>query len=163
MRWMLLLALLSPLAALASFDANGVALGEPETAVQRSYPSAHCKPLEWESRAADRRCDDSRADFGGVKVRITFYLKDDAVEAFDVRFDTGDLERLMAVLREGYGKPASEGRHKVERPGKSPREFFRAQWRRGNARASLSSEVGKRRASMVVSRGNVEEEIYRVR
>ena len=163
MRWLLLAALLAPLSALASFEANGVALGEPEAEVRKSYPSAHCRPLEWESLAADRRCDDSRADFGGVKVRITFYLKNDAVEAFDVRFNTEDLERLMAVLRASYGKPTSEGREKVERPGKSPREFFRAQWRRGNAHASLSSEIGRRRSSMVVSRGNFDEEIYRVR
>jgi hypothetical protein len=163
MRWLLLAALLAPLSALAAFEANGVALGEPEAEVRKSYPNAHCKPLEWESTAADRRCDDSRADFGGVKVRITFYLKNDAVEAFDVRFNTEDLERLMAVLRQSYGRPASEGREKVERPGKSPREFFRAQWRLGNAHASLSSEIGRRRSSMVVSRGDFDEEIYRVR
>lgn len=160
-RWAFLLLFLSCRA--LAFDANGVALGDPESEVQKTYPSAHCQPLEWRSLAADRRCDDSRADFGGVKVRITFYLKEDAVEAFDVRFDTSELERLMDVLRKGYGKPAAEGRHKLEREGKPPREFFRVQWRQGGARASLSSEVGKRRSSMLVSRGNFEEEIYRVR
>lgn len=163
MRRVVLALLLSPLSAFASFEANGVALGEPESEVRKSYPSAHCRALEWQSLAADRRCDDSRADFGGVKVRITFYLKQDAVEAFDVRFETGDLERLLEVLRKRYGKPASEGRTKVAREGKPPREFIRAQWRRGKARAALSSELGRRRSSMLVSRGDFEEEIYRVR
>lgn len=163
MRGVLLVLLLSPLSAFPSFEANGVALGEPESEVRENYPSAHCRPLEWESLAADRRCDDSRADFNGVRVRITFYLKKDAVEAFDVRFDTSELERLMDVLRKSYGKPASEGRTKVEREGRPPREFFRAQWRRGDARAALSSELGRRRSSMLVSRGDFEEEIYRVR
>ena len=46
MRWLLLAALLAPLSALASFEANGVALGEPEAEVRKSYPSAHCRALE---------------------------------------------------------------------------------------------------------------------
>jgi hypothetical protein len=163
MRWMLLIALLPPLPALASFEANGVALGEPEAEVRKSYPNAHCQPLEWESLAADRRCDDSRAELGGVRVRITFYLKKDAVEAFEARFDTRDLERFLEVLRASYGKPAAEGRHKLEREGKAPRELFRAQWKRGPARAALRSEAGNRRSTLFVSRGNFEEEIYRVR
>lgn len=147
----------------AAFEANGVALGASEEAVKERFPSAHCRALEWSSLAADRRCDDSRASMGGVKVRITFYLKKDAVEAFDVRFDTGDLERLLEALRQSYGKPASEGKNKLEREGKPAREFYRARWAQGGAQAVLSAELAKRRSSLLVSRGDFEEEIYRVR
>src|SRR6185295_20195711 len=89
--------LLSP-AAQAAFDANGILLGAPEAEVRRKFPSANCKKLEWESRAADRRCDDSRINFGGIEARITFYLRRDKVEAFDVRFDSRDLERFVGVV-----------------------------------------------------------------
>lgn len=147
----------------AAYDANGVALGAPESAVKARFPSAYCRPLEWTSLAADRRCDDSRASIGGVKARITFYLRQDAVEAFDVRFDTRDLERLLEVLRKSYGKPASEGREKLEREGKPAREFYRARWEERGAQAVLSAELEKRRAALLVYRGNFEEEIYRVR
>ena len=146
-----------------AYDANGVALGAPESVVKERFPSAHCKPLEWESRAADRRCDDSRARLDGVKVRVTFYLKKDAVEAFDLRFDTRDLERMVEMLRKSYGAPEAEGKENVAREGKPPREFYRALWKEGRERAALSAELARRRASLVVSRGNFEEEIYRVR
>ena len=147
----------------AAFEANGVELGARESDVQARFPSAHCKALEWSSLAADRRCDESRASIGGVKARITFYLRKDAVEAFDVRFDTGDLERFVEALKKSFGKPQSEGRQKVERDGKPAREFYRAQWKQGNAQAMLRAETGKRRGTLLVYRGNFEEEIYRVR
>ena len=158
-----LLLVLVPSAAAAAYDANGVALGARESAVKEHFPSAHCRPLEWASLAADRRCDDSRVELGGVKVRVTFYLKKDAVEAFDVRFDTRDLERLLEVLRKSYGAPVSEGRENVEREGKPARRFYRALWQSGAERALLSAELTQRRASMLVSRGEFEREIYRVR
>jgi hypothetical protein len=147
----------------AAFEANGVPLGGSESSIKQRFPSANCKALEWSSLAADRRCDDSRASIGGVKARITFYLRKDAVEAFDVRFDTGDLERLVEALKKSFGKPVSEGRQKVERDGKPAREFYRAQWKQGNAQAMLQAETGKRRGTLLAYRGNFEEEIYRVR
>jgi len=158
MLW-LLLALSAPLA----FEANGVSLGAPESAVRERFPSAHCRALEWSSLAADRRCDDSRASVAGVRARVTFYLKKDAVEAFDVRFYTQDLEPLLGELRKRYGKPASEGREKIEREGKRPREFYRARWQANGAQAVLTTELDKRRISLLASRGNFEEEIYRAR
>src|SRR5215213_8208757 len=91
--------LFAPLAAGAGYDANGVLLGSTEGDVRRQFPSAHCKKLEWESRAADRRCDDSRVKFAGVEARITFYLRRDKVEAFDVRFDSRELDRVVALLK----------------------------------------------------------------
>jgi hypothetical protein len=146
-----------------AFEANGIALGATEDAVKQGFPSAHCKALEWTSLAADRRCDDSRATVHGVKARITFYLKKDAVEAFDIRFDSRDLERLLEAAKKSYGKPVSEGRQKVERGNKPAREFYRAHWKEGKAQAVLSAETDKRRGSLLVYRGNFEEEIYRVR
>jgi len=163
MKWWAVAALLLPLSAVAAFEANGVALGASETAVRERFPSAHCKALEWPSLAADRRCDDSRASIGGVKARITFYLRKDALEAFDVRFDSRDLERFVEVLKKSYGKPASEGRQKVEREGKPAREFYRAHWKQGGTQAELTAETDKRRGALLVYRGNFEEEIYRVR
>jgi hypothetical protein len=147
---------LAALPAAASYDANGVPLGAHERQVKERYPSAYCKALEWSSLAADRRCDDSRADFAGIRARITFYLKNDAVQAFDVRFDGKQVKRLMPALREKYGKPDLEG----EDP---ERRFFRAEWKDKADRAVLVSDLQKRKASLLVSRGNFEEEIYRVR
>ncbi|MGQ0547188.1 MAG: hypothetical protein ACT4P3_17950 [Betaproteobacteria bacterium] len=140
-----------------------MALGAGESAVKERFPSARCKALEWTSLAADRRCDDSRASINGVKARITFYLRKDAVEAFDIRFDSRDLERFLEAARKSYGKPVSEGRQNIEREGKPPRETYRAQWQDGAAQAVLIAETDKRRASLLVYRGNFEEEIYRVR
>ena len=47
--------LLACAAAQAAFDINEITLGASEADVRRRFPSAHCKKLEWESRAADRR------------------------------------------------------------------------------------------------------------
>src|SRR6266850_1845361 len=94
--------------AAAAYDANGVALGASENDIKKRFPSAYCKALEWASRAADRRCDDAKISFSGAEGRITFYLRKNAVQAFDVRFDTKDLERVLVQLRSRYGKPVSE-------------------------------------------------------
>jgi hypothetical protein len=152
-----------PAAAGAGYEANGVALGASEREVRSAFPSAYCKPLEWESRAADRRCDDARVSFGGVEGRITFYLRKDAVQAFDLRFDTRDVKRLMDVLRKTYGAPAAETKDAFERRGKDGQEIFRARWEQGKDRAVLVAPMEKKRAQLSVSRGNFDEEIYRVR
>lgn len=155
--------LLWPMAAFAALDMNGIEIGATEAAVKRAFPSAHCKALEWESHAADRRCDDSRAAFGGVDVRVTFYLRKDAVQAFDVRFATGDLDSLVKFLKSRYGVPVTETRDTAERKGKSSRRTFRAVWEREGARAVLTALLEKRTGSLLVARRNFEEEIYRVR
>ena len=149
--------------AAAAFDVREIPLGAKEQDVKRKLPSAHCKPLQWESKAADRRCDDSRVSFGGVEVQVTFYLRKDAVEAFDVRFDTKELERFVAFLKTRYGAPLSENRDTFERQGDKPRQVYKALWQNGAERAVLTAQLEKRRASMLVSRGDFEEEIYRVR
>jgi hypothetical protein len=149
-----LLLLLAATSARAALDAEGVAIGASEADVKKQYPSAYCKPLEWPSRAADRRCDDGKGRFAGASVRITFYLKKDAVEAFDVRFSRRDAERIAAALAERYGKPASE-----ERDGKG----IRLEWREKPVRALFTWGADKGRGQLLVSRGDFEAEIYKVR
>jgi hypothetical protein len=155
--------LLLALPAAAAYDVKGIVLGAPEREIKRALPSVHCKALEWESKAADRRCDDSRVAFGGVEVKVTFYLKKDAVEAFDVRFDTKELERFVTFLKARYGAPQSETRDTFERKGKSSRQVYKALWQNAGQSAVLTAQLEKRRASLLVSRGDFDEEIYRVR
>jgi hypothetical protein len=159
---LLVVACLLPLPALA-YDANGVALGATEHDLQQHFPSAHCKALEWESRAADRRCDDSRVAFGGIEARITFYLRKDKVEAFDLRFDSKEADRLVTFLKKRYGAPASEVRESLGDTGKAQRQVYKVLWETKGERAVMIALPEKGRASLLVSRGNFEEEIYRVR
>ena len=155
--------LILALPAHAAYDVKGIKLGAPEREIKRALPSANCKALEWQSRAADRRCDDSRVAFGGVEVKVTFYLKKDAVEAFDLRFDTKELERFVAFLKGRYGAPQSETRDTYERKDRRGRQTYKALWENAGERAVLTAQLEKRRASLLVSRGDFDEEIYRVR
>jgi hypothetical protein len=147
--------------ACAAYDANGVELGATEKDIVRHFPGAYCKALQWKSRAADRRCDDAKATFAGVEARITFYLRDDRVQAFDVRLDTRDTERVAAFLKTRYGKPSEEARSKTDARGRA-RDTYSLRWDQGDQRAVLTAQMEKRRASLTVSRGDFEEEIYRV-
>src|SRR5262245_9347983 len=115
----------------AAYDANDVALGASEKAVLKQFPAAHCAPLQWKSKAAERRCDDSKIVLGGVPGRITFYLKRDRVEAFDVRFDTKDADRMVSFLKTRYGAPAEETRAKAEARG----PLYKVEWKKGEERA----------------------------
>jgi len=154
--------------ALAVYDIRDLHLGSPEAEVRKVLPSVHCKALEWKSKAADRRCDDSRVVFGGLELRVTFYLRKDQVEAFDVRFETKDLERFVAFLKNRYGKPASESRDEYplgspSKDGKgerATRKVYKALWEKDGERAALTAQMEKRSGSMLVSRGNFDEEIY---
>jgi len=160
------LALISLLAlpgAALAFDANGVKLGANEAAVKAAFPEAYCKPLEWKSDAADRRCDNSRISFAGLPARITFYLKGGAVQAFDVRFQTADQKAVAGTLKARYGKPAFEGREMVRRRNKPAQEVYRLRWRKGNDRATYSARAGEKRSELLVWRGNFDVEIYRVK
>ena len=159
----LLLSLL-PLAA-GAYDANGVALGASEAEILKRFPSARCQALEWKSKAADRRCDDAKIAFaGGVQARITFYLSRNAVQAFDIRFDTNQLERVTGFLKKQYGAPAGESTDELTgKDGKTVRKIYKARWEKGRDRVVLVSEKGKGRTSLLASRGDFDEEIYRVR
>lgn len=154
--------------AAAVYDIRDVQLGAAEADVKRALPSAHCKALEWKSKAADRRCDDSRVVFGGVEMRVTFYLKKDALEAFDVRFDTKELDRLVAFLKNRYGKPASEtkdiyhGSARNDSKDRPQRQVYKVLWEKDGERAALTAQLEKRTGSMLVHRGSFDEEIYRV-
>ena len=165
----ILLLLFSSGPAFAAYDANGVELGGSEEDVKRKFPSVRCQPLEWKSKAAERRCDDSKIVFaGGVPARITFYLRRDAIQAFDVRFETRETERVTGFLKKQYGAPMAEARDTLEPKGKSDKDkkqrvIYRVRWEAGKDRAVLFSEVDKSRSSLLVSRGDFEEEIYRVR
>jgi hypothetical protein len=154
---------LAGLPAWAAYEANGVALGATEKELIQQYPSAHCQPLQWTSRAADRRCDDARIVLGEVPARITFYLKGGKVQAFDVSFHPRDAERLVAFLKPRYGAPLAEARDRLGGDPKTAREIYRVRWGNGEQRAVLVSQAGRRRATLSVSRGDFEEEIYRVR
>jgi hypothetical protein len=147
----------------AAYDVNGVALGAHESEVKKRFPSIHCKELEWKSLAAERRCDDSKVAFGGAEVRITFYLKKNAVQAFDLRFDPKDTDRVAAFVKSRYGAPVSETRDNIEIAGKAPRQIYKVLWEKGDERAVLVAQPNKRRGTLSVSRGNFDEEIYRVR
>ena len=151
-----------PCAALA-FDANGVKLGDSEAAVKSAFPEAYCKPLEWKSDAADRRCDNSRIKFAGFSGRITFYLKGGKVQAFDVRFQTSDAEGVVAKLKARYGKPVFEGWETIRRRDKPGQEVYRLRWRKGKDSATYSARAGERRLELLVWRGDFDVEIYRVK
>jgi len=143
-------------AASAAYDANDVTLGATERDIKQRFPNAHCRVLEWPSRAAERRCDDSRISFGGVDASVTFYLKRDSVEGFDVRFDHHDTATVLKYLQSRYGKP-------VAAPAATPPAPVTVEWKGTGEQARLSSEPGRRRASLFVWRGAFEEEIYKVR
>jgi hypothetical protein len=158
-----LLLLLASAPAFAAYDANGVALGASEADIKKGFPTIYCKPLEWKSNASDRRCDDAKISFGGIESRITFYLNKGMVQAFDLRFDTKDLDRVSSLLKKRYGKPLSETKDSIERPGKPPQTTYKALWESGKDRAVLIVPLENKKAQLTVSRGNWEEEIYKVR
>ena len=138
----------------AAADIDGFALGASERTVKQRLPNAHCQPLQWDSRAADRRCDDSRAKLAGLEVRITVYLKNDAVEAFDVRFDSRDEPRIEKLATEHFAvKPVARENEKTHT----------LHWRANGERGLLTTQPGERRASLLVWRGDFYDEIYRVR
>ena len=163
MRRLLLLLLLSPAMALGAFDANGVKLGDNEAAVKKVFPGIRCKPLEWKSDAADRRCDDAKVSFAGVEARVTVYLKSDSVQGFDIRFDTGLIEVVAANLKKRYGAPVSESKDTLLSKNKEERLVYKVLWEQGTDRAMLSSLSTGKRGWLSVSRGNFDDAIYRIR
>jgi hypothetical protein len=146
--------------AAVGFDANGIRLGDRESVVRRALPSAHCKSLEWTSKAADRRCDDAKVQIGGTMARATFYIKNDIVQAFDLRFHSRDAEQMAKFLKTRYGDPVSETNESP--PDKGGRSVYKVLWEKGKDKAVLVSHSQNRRASVLVSRGDFEEEIYKV-
>lgn len=163
-RFVIFLILSVPLLASgAGFDVNSVTLGDSELAIKKSFPGIRCKPLEWKTAAADRRCDDAKVPFAGIESRVTFYLKSDSVQGFDVRFEMGNVDLVANYLRGRYGKPLSESREKIIRKNKEEREVFKILWEQGRDSARLSALSTGKRGSLSVSRGNFAEEIYHIK
>ena len=146
-----------------AYDLNGVPIGGDEQAVKKAFPSAYCKPLEWSSTVADRRCDDAKIAVGGVPARVTVYLKTGAIQAVSVRFDVNDRDRVIAHLKSRWGPPAGEKTETIARKGKDDRKVYKVNWEIGNERALLTAQSDRRRGSLEVWRGNFIDEIYKVR
>src|SRR5215475_7271680 len=97
MKYVFSIVLLVFSSAASAFDVNGVPLGGKEIDVKKTFPSVHCKELEWRTDAADRRCDDARIALGGQggpETKVTFYLKAGVIRAFDLRFDIKELDKV---------------------------------------------------------------------
>jgi len=162
-RILLLLQLcLAALPALA-FELNGIALGGQEVDVKKAFPSTHCKALEWKTDAADRRCDDSKAPIGGIPTLVTVFLKAGVIQAYDIRFDIKELDRMKAHLRAKWGAPLSEATEVISRRDKEDRKVFKMRWDKGADRAILAAQLEKKRGTLEVSRGTFPEEVYRVK
>jgi len=147
----------------SAYDINGVALGGREAEVQKAFPSARCKPLEWKSDAADRRCDDARISLGGAEARITVFIKAGAIQAMDLRFNGKDLERVKDTLRTRWGAPQAEATEIFAAKDRKDRSVYKMRWEKGADRAILTAQLDKKRATLEISRGKFPDEIYRVR
>jgi hypothetical protein len=163
-----LLALAIAAPAAFAYDLNGMPIGGDEQTVKKVFPSAYCKPLEWTSTAADRRCDDAKIAVGGVPARLTVYLKSGAIQAYSVRFDSKDRERVIPHLKSRWGAPSSEKTETIARKGKDgkdkdDRKVYKVNWEKGDQRALLTAQSDRKRGSLEVWRGNFIDEIYKVR
>lgn len=145
------------------FELNGIALGGKELGAKKAMPSALCKALEWKSDAADRRCDDAKVSVGGVESRITVFLKADVIQAYELRFDIKELERIKVHLKKRWGEPLAEATEVIAKRDRPDRKIFKMRWEKGADRALLVAQLEKKRASLDVSRGSFPVEIYRVR
>ena len=163
MKRLALLALSIAAPAAFAYDLNGVPIGGDEQAVKKAFPSAYCKPLEWSSTVADRRCDDAKIAVGGVPARVTVYLKTGAIQAVSVRFDVNDRDRVIAHLKSRWGPPAGEKTETIARKGKDDHKVYKVNWEKGNERALLTAQSDRKRGSLEVWRGNFIDEIYKVR
>ena len=146
-----------------AFELNGVTLGGKEIEAKKAMPSALCKALEWKSDAADRRCDDAKVSVGGVETRITVFLKADSIQAYEIRFDMKELERMKVQLKKRWGEPLAEATEVIAKRDKPDRKVLKMRWEKGADRALLVAQLEKKRASLEVSRGNFPVEIYRVK
>jgi len=146
-----------------AYDLNGIGLGGREIEVKKAMPSALCKALEWTSDAADRRCDDAKVSVGGVETRVTVFLKADAIQAYELRFEIKELERMKSHLKLRWGVPLAEVTEIIARRDKPERKVLKMRWEKGADRALLVAQLERKRASLEVSRGNFPVEIYRVK
>ncbi len=165
MRQTLIVALLAAWSSVPAyaFEVNGVALGASEADVRETFPSAYCKPLEWPSRAADRRCDDAVITFAATDARITFFLRNDVVQGYDLRFAASERPRVVGILKSRWGPPAAEVKALIQRKGKPDQEVYKVTWAKDRDQAVLLWRPGRKRCWLTVSRGDFAEEVYRMR
>ena len=91
------------------------------------------------------------------------FLKAGVIQAYDVRFDIKELERMKEHLRVRWGAPLSEATEIISRRDKEDRKVFKMRWDKGADRAILAAQLEKKRATLEVSRGTFPEEVYRVK
>ena len=90
---------------------------------------------------------------GGVRDDTVERWVTEARDAYlDQCHELREMQRSGLVLRTRYGAPVAEGP-----------EPIRAEWKNKAERAVLTAEQGRRRASLLVSRGTFEEDLYKVR
>jgi hypothetical protein len=145
------------------YEVSGVSVGGKELDVKKAFPSVHCKPLEWKSDAADRRCDDAQVSLGGVQAKITVFIKADVIQAYDLRFDIKELDRVTAFLKSRWGAPLSEATEIISKKDKPDRKVFKVLWEKGAERAVLVAQLEQKRGAIEVARGGFPDEIYRVK
>ncbi|MGH8673955.1 MAG: hypothetical protein ACREVG_06570 [Burkholderiales bacterium] len=163
MRALALSVLMLAAPAALGYELNGVPLRGREDQVKKAFPSAYCKPLEWKSGVADRRCDDAKIAFGGVQAKLTVYLRADSIQAFSVRFDTKDRAKVAAHFKLRWGAPAGEVTETISRKGKEDRRIYKVRWEKGNEHALLTAQFDRKRALLEAWLGNFVDEIYKVR
>ncbi|MGH8675851.1 MAG: hypothetical protein ACREVG_16275, partial [Burkholderiales bacterium] len=86
-----------------------------------------------------------------------------AVQAFTVRFDTRDRDKVAAFVRSRWGAPSASATETISRKDKVDRKIYKVRWDNGNEHALLTAQLDRKRATLEAWRGNFAEEIYRVR
>jgi len=96
--------------ALAAYDGRRRASRRERERRQEALPQRPLQAARIRKRGGRAPLRRRQAVFAGMETRITFYLKKDAVVAFDVRFDVKFTEKMASTLRGRYGKPSTEQR-----------------------------------------------------
>jgi hypothetical protein len=98
-----------------------------------------------------------------VKTRITVYLKADVIQAFDLRCEMKELERMKKALQGRWGAPLAEVTETFAKKDKPDRKVYKVRWEKGADLAILTAQLDKKGVSVEVSRGNFPHEIYRIK
>ena len=100
-----------------------------------------------------------------VLTPFIFLAAGSAFAAFDANGVAlgGTEAQVKKAFPSALCKPLAEAKEKIERGDKAAREVYKVRWESGADHAVLVSQLEKKRATLTVSRGNFEEEIYRIR
>jgi hypothetical protein len=96
-------------------------------------------------------------------VRVTFFLRDDVVQGYDLRFAASERPRVAEVLKSRWGPPAAEAKALIQRKGKPDQEVYKVTWAKDRDQAVLLWRPGRKQCWLTVSRGDFAEEVYRMR